>query len=45
MIEGFRFLPEYFSTAAQKALLAEVLHLLDECPLYRGIMEQTHRHM
>jgi alkylated DNA repair protein (DNA oxidative demethylase) len=41
MIEGFRFLPEYFSPAAQKALLAEVLALLEDCPLYRGAMPRT----
>jgi DNA oxidative demethylase len=41
MIDGFRFLPEYFSPPAQKALLAEVLSLLDDCPLYRGAMPRT----
>jgi DNA oxidative demethylase len=41
MIEGFRFLPEYFSPAQQKALLAEVLTLLEDCPLYRGAMPRT----
>lgn len=41
MIEGFRFLPEYFSPAQQKALVAEVLGLLEECPLYRGAMPRT----
>lgn len=41
MIDGFRFLPEYFNPPAQKALLAEVLSLLDENPLYRGAMPRT----
>ena len=41
MIEGFRFLPEYFSPAQQKALVAEVLALLEENPLYRGAMPRT----
>jgi len=41
MIEGFRFLPEYFSPAQQKALVAEVLGLLEENPLYRGAMPRT----
>lgn len=41
MIEGFRFLPEYFSPAAQKALVAEVLAILETNPLYRGAMPRT----
>lgn len=41
MIEGFRFLPEYFSPAQQRALLAEVLDLLEDNPLYRGAMPRT----
>lgn len=41
MIEGFRFLPEYFSPARQRALLAEVLQLLEDNPLYRGAMPRT----
>ena len=41
MIEGFRFLPEYFRAAAQRALVAEVLGLLEENPLYRGAMPRT----
>jgi alkylated DNA repair protein (DNA oxidative demethylase) len=41
MIEGFRFLPEYFSPAQQKALVGEVLGLLEDCPLYRGAMPLT----
>jgi alkylated DNA repair protein (DNA oxidative demethylase) len=41
MIEGFRFLPEYFSPAQQRALVAEVLGLLEDCPLYRGAMPRT----
>ena len=41
MIDGFRFLPEFFSLAQQKALVAEVLALLEENPLYRGAMPRT----
>lgn len=41
MIEGFRFLPEYFGPAQQRALVAEVLGLLEENPLYRGAMPRT----
>lgn len=41
MIEGFRFLPEYFSPSQQRSLVGEVLGLLEECPLYRGAMPRT----
>lgn len=41
MIEGFRFLPEYFSPAQQRVLVADVLGLLELCPLYRGAMPRT----
>jgi alkylated DNA repair protein (DNA oxidative demethylase) len=41
MIEGFRFLPEYFSAAAQRALVGEVLGILETNPLYRGAMPRT----
>ncbi len=41
MIEGFRFLPEYFSPTQQRALVADVLALLEENPLYRGAMPCT----
>ncbi len=41
MIDGFRFLPEYFRADAQRALVAEVLGLLGENPLYRGAMPRT----
>jgi alkylated DNA repair protein (DNA oxidative demethylase) len=41
MIDGFRFLPEYFSAAQQKALVAEVLAILETNPLYRGAMPRT----
>ena len=41
MIEGFRFLPEYFSPARQRALVGDVLGLLEDCPLYRGAMPRT----
>ncbi|MGH7290642.1 MAG: alpha-ketoglutarate-dependent dioxygenase AlkB, partial [Myxococcota bacterium] len=45
MIEGFRFLAEYFHPSAQKALVAEVLGLLDENPLYRATMPRTGKPM
>ena len=45
MIEGFRFLPEYFPLAAQKALVAEVLGLLEENPLYRATMPRSGKPM
>jgi alkylated DNA repair protein (DNA oxidative demethylase) len=41
MIEGFRFLPEYFRPDAQRALVAEVLALLEGNPVYRGAMPRT----
>jgi len=41
MIEGFRFLPEYFPPAAQKALVAEILTILETNHLYRGAMPRT----
>ena len=41
MIEGFRFLPEYFSPAQQRALVMVVLGLLEENPVYRGAMPRT----
>lgn len=41
MIEGFRFLPEYFRPDAQRALVAEVLALLEDNPVYRGAMPRT----
>jgi alkylated DNA repair protein (DNA oxidative demethylase) len=45
MIEGFRFLPEYFSPAAQRALVAEVLGLLEDNPLYRATMPRSGKPM
>jgi len=45
MIEGFRFLPEYFSPTAQKALVGEVLALLDHNPLYGATMPRTGKPM
>jgi alkylated DNA repair protein (DNA oxidative demethylase) len=45
MIEGFRFLPEYFSPAVQKALVGEVLALLQDNPLYRATMPRTGKPM
>ena len=41
MVEGFRFLPEYFPPAAQKALVAEILAILEANPLYRGAMPRS----
>jgi DNA oxidative demethylase len=41
MVPGFRFLPEYFPPPAQKALVADILGLLDGNPLYRGAMPRT----
>jgi alkylated DNA repair protein (DNA oxidative demethylase) len=45
MIDGFRFLPEYFPPAAQKALVAEVLGLLEASPLYRATMPRSGKPM
>jgi DNA oxidative demethylase len=45
MVEGFRFLPEYFPPAAQKALVSEVLGLLEDCPLYRATMPRSGKPM
>src|SRR5262245_9801758 len=45
MIQGFRFLPEYFSAAAQKALVAEVLALLEANPLYTATMPRSGKPM
>lgn len=45
MIEGFRFLPEYFSAAEQRALVSDVLELLEASPLYRATMPRTGRAM
>lgn len=45
MIEGFRFMPEYFSAAAQKALVGEVLAMLDANPLFRATMPRTGKPM
>jgi alkylated DNA repair protein (DNA oxidative demethylase) len=45
MIEGFRFLPEYFSPAAQRALVGEVLALLEQSPLYRPSMPRSGKAM
>lgn len=41
MIEGFRFYAEYFPPDAQRALVGEVLGLLEDNPLYRGAMPRT----
>lgn len=45
MIDGFRFLPEYFSPAAQNALVTEVLGILEANPLYTGTMPRTGKPM
>ena len=41
MIEGFRFFAERFRPEAQRALVADVLAALEDCPLYRGAMPRT----
>lgn len=45
MLEGFRFLPEYFPPAAQKALVAEVLVVLKTNPLYTATMPRSGKPM
>jgi DNA oxidative demethylase len=45
MVPGFRFLQEYFPPAAQKALVAEVLALLEVSPLYRPSMPRSGKPM
>jgi alkylated DNA repair protein (DNA oxidative demethylase) len=45
MLEGFRFLPEYFPPAAQKALVAEVLAILETNPLYTASMPRSGKPM
>jgi DNA oxidative demethylase len=45
MVEGFRFLSEYFAPPAQKALVAEVLAILETNPLYTGTMPRTGKPM
>jgi alkylated DNA repair protein (DNA oxidative demethylase) len=45
MIEGFRFFPEYFSPAAQKRLVGEILGLLEANPLYTAAMPRSGRPM
>jgi DNA oxidative demethylase len=41
MIEGFRFLPEYFSPADQRDLIAEVLAQIEEAPLFQPVMPRS----
>ena len=45
MIEGFRFLSEYFGPAAQKAMVTEVLGLLEANPLYTATMPRSGKPM
>jgi DNA oxidative demethylase len=45
MIEGFSFLPEYFPPAAQKTVVADVLGLLEDNPLYRATMPRSGKPM
>lgn len=45
MIEGFRFLPEYFSSAIQRALVGEVLALLEASPLFQPTMPRSGKPM
>lgn len=45
MLEGFRFLSDYFPPAAQKALVADVLAILAHNPLYTGAMPRSGKPM
>lgn len=45
MIEGFRLLPEYFSPAAQKRLLEEVLARIEDAPLFQPVMPRSGKPM
>lgn len=45
MIDGFRFLSERFGPDAQKALVAQVLARLPDCPLYTATMPRTGKPM
>jgi alkylated DNA repair protein (DNA oxidative demethylase) len=45
MLEGFRFLPEYFPPVAQKALVADVLAILERNPLYTATMPRSGKPM
>jgi alkylated DNA repair protein (DNA oxidative demethylase) len=45
MIEGFRFLPEYFTPGEQKALLEDVLALVERSPMYHASMPRTGKPM
>jgi alkylated DNA repair protein (DNA oxidative demethylase) len=41
MVEGFRFLPEYFPPAAQRELVATILALLEDNPVYTATMPRS----
>jgi alkylated DNA repair protein (DNA oxidative demethylase) len=41
MVEGFRFLPEYFQPAAQRELVATILALLEDNPVYTATMPRS----
>jgi len=43
MIDGFRILPEYFSTTAQRDLVEDVLEGMRQAPLYQPVMPRTGR--
>ncbi len=45
MIDGFRLLPEYFSTPQQRTLLDEVLMRVEQAPLYHATMPRTGKPM
>lgn len=45
MLKGFRFLPEYFPLAAQKALVSEILAILETNPLYTATMPRSGKPM
>jgi alkylated DNA repair protein (DNA oxidative demethylase) len=45
MVEGFRFLPEYFRPAAQRELVATILGLLEDNPVYTATMPRSGKPM
>lgn len=45
MLKGFRFLPEYFPPTAQKALVSEILAILETNPLYTATMPRSGKPM
>lgn len=45
MLKGFRFLPEYFPPTVQKALVSEILAILETNPLYTATMPRSGKPM